>query len=168
MRLQTKNEYVGRLLETPILSSLDILKKNRCIVQYWANYPKPHNGDFDAVVEMHEGTYLDFEAMNLNPIYQYDETSWRVRNLTNQLDDARKTFGTVSKLVLISTDAVTAKSTWLKEHDIELLNIGKQVRVMDKAEYDEFVTFLAQELSSLIRKIGKNAYMGQLNRRVIP
>jgi hypothetical protein len=108
-RTRTANEYIGKVLETPLLSALEKIKTARKIKHYFPTLPKKYGGDFDAIIQLSSGRFLDVECMNFNTKYAYSERADRIggstKGLPTRLIDANKIFnGKVKGVMLIITN----------------------------------------------------------------
>lgn len=153
-RLQTENEYKGKLLEIYVSRVLKFLKTIGIIKDFWSNVSLKYGGDLDHVVQLHDGSFLHLEDMNFDTKYHYDERSSRIQQLPRKLRKARKLYGNkVLKTVLIITDCLTARYEWLNENNIEPIIIGMQItEPLDKGAFTTLCTCLVGMILSIIKE----------------
>jgi hypothetical protein len=152
-RTATDNEYKGKLLELPAFSALGLLKRDGTIRNYLPNFKKKYGGDFDAIVQLNDGSFLDLECMNFDTKYTYNEKSERIMDLPERLKQARGIFRKVRKQVLFITACLTANRDWLSKHCIRPIVVGEQItESMTGKKQADFVAFLVRKLIEIIER----------------
>ncbi len=158
VRLQTKNEYIGKLLERPVTSALKFLKDYNVIKSYYSNVPLKYGGDLDHIAELNDGSFLHIEDMNFKTKWSYSEKASRIKKLPRRLKKARELFGRVRKTVLIITGCLTANREWMGKKCIVPLIIGEQItEPMNEKRHTDFIIFLARRLKVIIDRIEKKS-----------
>jgi len=159
-RLLTENEWIGKLLESPVSYALQLLKDKGAIKNVWSNVPLKHGGDLDHIVQLNDGSFLHLEDMNFNTKYSYDERMSRIKELPERLRKAKELFGKVHETMLIITDCLTASREWLNENHILPIIIGEQIREpLGEKALVNLCEYLATRIQAIIEKITSKSRM---------